>query len=156
MDRVDPDDDGWRTAAFDHVRRLLAGGSVLSREMINTPFFFRGERATLVDPQRGIHKPRTMRHLLSITTVVPRKGRRVWYADQASVHRDIYSGEAGITYSFMGNDPNTAQNQWLRDAVELRIPVIYFVGIKPGLYQPSYPAFLVNWNPAQLNVHIVF
>jgi len=153
---LDPDDDGWRTAAFQHIRLLLAGGSVLSRDAINTPFFFRGERATLVDPQRGIHKPRTMRHLLSVTTVVPRQGRRVWYADQTSVHREIYSGEGGISYSFMGDDPDTPQNRWLREAAELKIPIIYFMGIKPGLYQPIFPAFLTDCNPAHLTVRIVF
>lgn len=149
-------DDAWRATAFQHVSRLLAGGTVLSREAINTPFFLRGERATLVDPQRGIHKPRAMAHLLSVTTVVPRRGRRVWYADQTSAHRDIYSAEAGVTYSFMGDDPEVPQNRWLREAAELRLPIIYFLGIKPGLYQPTFPAFLTDWSAAQLNVRIVF
>jgi putative restriction endonuclease len=96
MVSTDPQDDAWRSAAFQHVGLLLAGASVLSREAINTAFFLGGQRATLVDPQRGIHKPRVMRHLLSVTTVMPAKGRRIWYADQTSVHREIYAGEAGI------------------------------------------------------------
>jgi putative restriction endonuclease len=156
MNGPDLDDGGWRSAAFDHVRLLLVGGTVLSREGINTPFFFGGERATLVDPQRGIHKPRVMRHLLSVTTVVPRRGRRVWYADQISLHRDIYLGESGVVYSFMGKDPDAPQNSWLLEAAELRIPIVYFVGIKPSLYQPIFPAFLADWSPHQLNVRIVF
>jgi putative restriction endonuclease len=152
----DPEDDAWRSAAFQHVSLLLAGANVLSREAINTPFFRGSERATLVDPQRGIHKPRVMRHLLSVTTVMPAKGRRIWYADQTSVHREIYAGEAGVLYSFMGSDPDAPQNRWLREAAELQIPIIYFVGIKPGLYQPAFPAFVTDWNPLRLNVRIVF
>jgi putative restriction endonuclease len=152
----DPEDDAWRSAAFKHVSLLLAGTTVLSREAINTPFFLGGERATLVDPQRGIHKPRVMRHLLSVTTVMPAKGRRIWYADQTSVHREIYAGEAGVLYSFMGSDPDAPQNRWLREAAGLKIPIIYFVGIKPGLYQPAFPAFVTDWDPSRLNVRIVF
>jgi putative restriction endonuclease len=48
------------------------------------------------------------------------------------------------------------QNRWLREAAELQIPVIYFVGIKPGLYQPAFPAFVTDWDPSRLNVRIVF
>ena len=74
---IDPDDGAFREAAFRHVSGLLAGRTVLSRDEIDRPFFAGGQRLTLVDPQRGIHKPRAMRHLLSITTVVPAKGRRI-------------------------------------------------------------------------------
>ena len=122
MAGLDPNDDVWRTAAFHHVRLLLGERAVLTREAINTAFFVNGQRATLVDPQRGIHKPRTMRYLLSVTTVVPRKGGRIWYADQTSIHRDIYSGEDGILYSFMGNDMAAPQNRWLQEAAALKIP----------------------------------
>ncbi len=152
----DPEDEAWRSAAFLHVSLLLAGATVLSREAINTPFFLGDERATLVDPQRGIHKPRVMRHLLSVTTVMPAKGRRIWYADQTSAHREIYAGEAGVLYSFMGSDPDAPQNRWLREAAELQIPIIYFVGIKPGLYQPAFPAFVTDWDPSRLHVRLVF
>lgn len=156
MAATDPKDDGWRTAAFQHVRMLLGAGSVITRAAISTPFFFQGERATLVDPQRGIHKPRNLPHLLSVTTVVPQKGRTAWYADQTSGHREIYSGEMGVMYSFMSTDPEAPQNRWLREAADLQIPITYFVGIKPGLYQPIYPVFLSEWNGSSLQVRIVF
>ena len=156
MAATDPKDDGWRTAAFQHVRMLLGAGSVITRAAIRTPFFFQGERATLVDPQRGIHKPRNLPHLLSVTTVVPQKGRTAWYADQTSGHREIYSGEMGVMYSFMSTDPEAPQNRWLREAADLQIPITYFVGIKPGLYQPIYPVFLSEWNGSSLQVRIVF
>ena len=42
-------------------------------------FEFGGERIPLMNPQRGIFKPRQMAHLLSIKTVFPRRGARVWY-----------------------------------------------------------------------------
>jgi hypothetical protein len=67
-------------------------------------FEFGGERIPLINPQRGIFKPRQMAHLLSIKTVFPRKGARVWYDDQRDAHRQIYAGDDVVDYQFMGTD----------------------------------------------------
>jgi hypothetical protein len=48
-------------------------------------------------------------------------------------------------YAYMGADPSAADNRWLREAMEERIPVIYFLGSSPGKYQPIIPAFVVGW-----------
>ena len=66
-------------------------------------FQFRGARIPLVNPQRGIFKPQQMKHLLSIRTVFPRPGGRVWYDDQREVHRQIYDEMESVEYAFMGN-----------------------------------------------------
>ena len=50
-------------------------------------FVFDGERIPLINPQRGIFKPQQMRFLLSIKTVFPRPGGKIWYDDQREVHR---------------------------------------------------------------------
>lgn len=73
-----------------------------------------------------------MRYLLSIKTVIPKPGGRVWYDDQLEAHDQIYGGADGIDYAFMGSDPNAADNQWLRAAYENQVGVIYFPGIAPG------------------------
>ena len=95
-----------------------------------------------MNPQRGIFKPRSISYLLSIRTVFPRPGGRVWYDDQREVHRQIFEGDDAIDYAFMGNDPNAADNQWLRAAYENRIPVVYFLGIAPGRYQAIVPVYV--------------
>ena len=97
---------------------------------------FDGQRIPLINPQRGIFKPRQMEHLLSIKTVFPRKGARVWYDDQRDAHHQIYAGDDVVDYAFMGTDPNSADNRWLRDAMQRQIPVIYLLGTSPGRYQP--------------------
>lgn len=71
-----------RTAAFIHVRRMLELRDPLTSEDLARGFLFRGGRIPLVNPQRGIFKPQQMKYLLSIKTVVPRKGAKVWYDDQ--------------------------------------------------------------------------
>jgi hypothetical protein len=66
-----------RQIAFDHVNRLAAlRGGVLDSADLAGGFEFGGERIPLINPQRGIFKPRQMAGLLSIRTVFPRQGGR--------------------------------------------------------------------------------
>ena len=74
----------------------------LTKKELRSGFVFDGQRVPLVNPQRGIFKPRSMRYLLSIRTVFPRPGGRVWYDDQREVHRQIFEGDDAIDYAFMG------------------------------------------------------
>lgn len=146
-----------RQAAFDQVNRLIALRSgVLDASELAVGFQFQGERIPLINPQRGIFKPREMAKLLSIKTVFPRRGARVWYDDQREVHRQIYAGDEVVDYAFMGSDPNSADNRWLRDAMQEQIPVIYFLGVSPGRYQPIVPTFVVGWQPERLRVQLAF
>jgi putative restriction endonuclease len=110
-----------RQAAFDHVNRLaILRGGILDSADLATGFEFGGDRLPLINPQRGIFKPRQMEHLLSVKTVFPRRGGRVWYDDQREIHREIYAGDNVVGYSFMGTDPNSPDNRWLLDAMEQR------------------------------------
>jgi putative restriction endonuclease len=146
-----------RQAAFDHVNRLaVLGGGVLASADLAAGFEFGGERIPLVNPQRGIFKPRQMAALLSIRTVFPRQGGRVWYDDQRDVHRQIYAGDDVVDYAFMGTDPNSPDNRWLREAMQEQVPVIYFLGTSPGRYQPITPTFIVGWHPERLRVQLAF
>lgn len=124
-----------RYAAFDHIRRLAAVHDHLTSDHLRAGFSYAGERIPLINPQRGIFKPQRMRYVLSIRAVFPKPGRKVWYDDQREVHRQIFEGDEAIDYAFMGQDPDAADNRWLREAFESRIPIIYFLGIAPGCYQ---------------------
>jgi putative restriction endonuclease len=119
-------------------------------------FLFQEERIPLINPQRGIFKPQQMGFLLSIRTVYPRPGGKVWYDDQRDVHRQIFEGDETIEYAFMGRDPNAADNRWLREAYENRVPIIYFIGIAPGRYEAELPAFVTAWDPIGLKVLVAF
>ena len=86
----------------------------------------------------------------------PRQGGRVWYDDQREAHRQIYDGDEIVEYAFMGSDPNSADNRWLREAMEQQTPIIYFLGTSPGRYQPIIPTFIVGWHPERLRVQLAF
>ena len=143
--------------AFDHVNRLDAlRGGVLDSADLAGGFDFGSDRIPLINPQRGIFKPRQMEHLLSIKTVFPRKGGRIWYDDQREVHQQIYAGDEVVDYAFMGTDPNSADNRWLLDAMREQTPIIYFLGTSPGRYQPIIPTFILGWHPERLRVQLAF
>lgn len=145
-----------RLAAFGHVRRLTQVHHHLTARELKPGFVFEGERIPLVNPQRGIFKPSRMRFLLSIKTVFPKPGSKVWYDDQREVHRQIYEGDESVDYAFMGRDPNAADNRWLREAFERQVPVIYFLGIAPGRYQAILPAFISGWDASALKASVAF
>lgn len=150
------EDDDLRAAAFAHVSALSAQYGVLDSRIIAGGFEFDGQRVPLVNPQQGIFKPRQMRYLLSIRTVIPRKGAKVWYDDQRQVHDQIYAGQECVDYAFMGNDPNAHNNVWLREGWETGIPFIYFLGVAPGRFQAVMPAFIADWDPKSLSVAVTF
>lgn len=145
-----------RSAAFSRIHQLNATHDVLSSQQLAEGFPFEGQRVPLVNPQRGIFKPRQMRYLLSIRTVFPRSGARVWYDDQRLAHRRIYDSQDLIEYAFMGNDPEAADNRWLREACAQRIPVIYFIGVAPGRFLAQVPAFITRWDRAALKAMVGF
>ena len=155
LDQIAPDTQ-MRLAAFEQVRRLTEIRGQLTAAELKPGFVFEGRRIPLVNPQRGIFKPRQMQYLLSIKTVVPRRGGRIWYDDQREVHRQIYEGEEAVDYAFMGDNPEAADNRWLRDACENQVPVIYFLGVAPARYQAMVPTFITGWDPTTLKARVAF
>jgi putative restriction endonuclease len=155
MDELDHDR-LMRMAAFEHVRRLGEIHACLTATELKPGFVFENERIPLVNPQRGIFKPQQMRFLLSIKTVFPKPGGKVWYDDQRQVHRQILEGDETIDYAFMGQDPNAADNRWLRDADENSVPIIYFLGVAPGRYQAVLPCFVSGWDAKELKARLTF
>ena len=154
---VTPDSDQLRRlAAFSTVTRLTEMRGDLTARDLSAGFDVQGERIPLINPRRGIFKPQQMQYLLSIKTVFPRSGARIWYDDQREVHRQIYEGDEAVDYAFMGENPDAADNRWLREAMENRVPIIYFLGVAPGVYQAFVPTFVIGWDAATLKARIAF
>ena len=149
-------DDALRLAAFAHVRRLVLLHGELTSDHLATGFQVRGDRVPSVNPQRGIFKPRAMDRLLSIRTVYPRSGAKVWYDDQRKVHAQVYGGSDAVDYAFMGENPDAADNRWLREAYEEGVPILYFPGTSPGRYQALLPTYVVGWDGAGLTASLAF
>jgi putative restriction endonuclease len=149
-------DTAVRLAAFREVRRLADLNGDLTARDLREGFRFDGQRFPLINPQRGIFKPTQMRLLLSIRTVFPRPGARVWYDDQRQVHRQIYEGDEAVDYAFMGQNADAAENRWLREAMQNAVPIIYFLGTSPGFYKALIPSFVIGWDSRSLKARIAF
>ena len=145
-----------RAAAFSHAHFLMQIYGTIPAAKLLEGFQFAGQRVPFVNPQRGIFKPRIMRHLLSIRTVHPKPGGKVWYDDQREIHRRIFGANETFGYDFMGDDPDAAENRWMREAMLSQIPVIYFLGIAPGRYQAILPTYVVGWDAHALRAEIAF
>lgn len=144
-----------RLAAAEHAKRLSLSGPFSSDDLY-AGFSFRGERIPLTNPQRGIFKPAQMRYLLSVKTVFPSRGRRVWYDDQREVHEQINRGSELIDYAFMGDDPDAADNRWLREASVEQIPILYFLGVAPQRWMAIWPTYVADWSALELKSRLAF
>src|SRR5690606_41232474 len=94
--------------------------------------------------------------LLACRIVYPRRDAHIWYDDQRDVHRQIYEGDELVDYAFMGDNPEAADNRWLREAGKSRTPLIYFLGIAPGRYQAIFPVFVAEWSREEKKARIAF
>jgi putative restriction endonuclease len=105
-------------------------------------FEYDGERIALMDRQRGIRKPRNLQAALAIRTTYTPPGQTPPYTDAI--------GTDGLQrYKYRGTDPTHPENVALRRAYLDRLPIIWFVGVSSGLYEPIYPVWVVGDNPAR-------
>lgn len=144
-----------RLAAVEHVKQLGLSGT-FSSDQLYAGFTVDGTRIPLTNPQRGIFKPVHMRYLLSVKTVFPARGRKVWYDDQREVHEQINRGNELIDYAFMGDDPKAADNRWLREARDEQIPILYFLGVAPQRWMAIWPTYVAEWFATELKARLAF
>jgi len=106
-------------------------------------FEYQGRRVPLMDRQRGIRKPAGFDAALAIRTTFTPPGQLPPYADTI--------GNDGLQrYKYRGNDPRHPENVALRRAHELNLPLIWFVGVASGIYEPIYPVWVAGDEPAGL------
>lgn len=61
-----------------------------------------------------------------------------------------------IDYTFMGDNPDAFQIRLLRDARDGGIPVIYFLGVAPGIHQPVLPTDIIDRDARTLKASVAF
>jgi putative restriction endonuclease len=96
-----------------------------------------GRRFRLMDAQRGIRKPAELDAALSIRTVFRSGGATRPYEDSTGP-------EGLIRYKWRGNEADHPENRALRAAMDAGLPLIWFFGVGPGVYQPIFPVFLLR------------
>ncbi len=137
-----------RAALFAHIQLIRETyGEAIPSTVLNRGFQFRGERVPIWNQQLGIYRPAILRDpgaALTIQTAF--KGP---YDDRFTPDDDKFA------YKYRGTDPNHNDNRALRRAMELRVPLLYLVALKPGLYRPVFPCYVVDDSPASLTFYLV-
>ncbi len=106
-------------------------------------FEYAGQRIPLMDRQRGIRKPAGLDAALAIRTTYTDPRKTPPYADEI--------GPDGLQrYKYRGDDPDHPENRALRSAWQQGLPLIWFVGISPGVYEPIYPVWIAWDEPEKL------
>lgn len=139
-------DDDVRSACFAALDVLQAKwGADLPARVLAEGFNFRGQRVPFVS-QPGIWRSRVQRGpaALSVRTVFG----QTRYRDEETPD--------GVLYAYQGDDPDNHFNRWLRSAHLLDVPIVYFVGTRPGWYRPIYPTYVERDEPAALRVLLTF
>ena len=91
-----------------------------------------GRRVPFLNPQKGIHRARVQRGPAALSILT---SYRSPYGDQV--------GDDGIVYAYRAGSVDQADNRALRAAFDLRVPIVYFLATRPGLYRAFYPSFIV-------------
>lgn len=134
-------EDMVRAAAVEWVRvSSLEGDLDLTREQLANDFVLGGERFPLVDRGRGIRRPAGWRSALSIMTAAPStRGARPY---------DDEEGADGLhRYKLRRDQRGRSENESLRAALRDGVPLIWFVGVVPGVFHPIAPVYLVDEEP---------
>jgi putative restriction endonuclease len=137
----------FREAAFAWLRARMLTTPVFTRDDLRA-FEFRGVSAPLVHPQTGIWRPRGIETAVSIITTFSDSPSRQPYADG--------TGEDGLLrYKWQGDDGDSHDNVWLRQAMEAGLPLIWLLGVgrAPGrnavVFHPQFPVFVVAEEPVE-------
>lgn len=141
-------DNEIRAAAFAYVQRLRARheGRIPAAEL-SVGIQFRGGRVPIWNYQKGIFKPAALGRdgaALSVQTSVE------------SPYEDEHDPNAGhFIYKYRGTDPTHPDNLALRSAMEWQRPILYLVGVDPGVYDVIFPVYIVGDDPAALQFTMV-
>ena len=128
-------------AAFERIKQLeILFGDDIPWQAIEQGFKFEGEKVFLANKARGIFKPKQLaRGVVSIKTTMPRPGRTNIYADKEME-------EGFFRYSLQRGDPKSGGNKYLWEALEDRLPLVYFHAVAEGIYKALWPCFIAAIN----------
>jgi len=136
-------DEDVRTACFLALDVLLAtfGDDLPYRGGLDAGFNFRGGRVPFLNYQKGIYRAAVQRGpaALSVNTSVESP-----YEDETT--------DDGFRYAYRAGAIDQPDNRALRNAHVLGVPLVYFVGTRPGWYRPIYPCFVTHDDPVAKHV----
>ncbi len=137
-----------RAAAFSAMEKLVYNqpDGFLPWDVIHKGFQVGAEHIHFANRVRGIFKPKQMSAALSIKTTVPREGRPTWYRDQGLALSKLDYATGLWNYELAHGGLNDPTNQALQMAMYRSAPLIYFIGVREGTYQPVFPVWVEEFD----------
>ena len=136
-------DEDVRAACFASLDVLCAqfGDELPYEGGLDRGFAFRGRRVPFLNYQKGIYRAAVQRGpaALSINTSFK------------SPYDDAATGD-GFLYAYRAGSVNQPDNVALRAAHSPDLPLVYFFATRPGWYQPHYPCYVIDDDPAGKHV----
>lgn len=104
-------------------------------------FNFRGQRVPFFNRQKGIYRAAIQRGpaALSIQTSAQSP-----YSDRETPD--------GFLYAYRAGSVDQPDNRALRACAEFGVPIVYFVGTRPGWYRPTFPCYVIADDPTAREV----
>ena len=138
-----------RLSAFAELRnRQASHGEVLPLDVITKPLRLDGRDIPLINRFKGIHKPAELDVALAVTTAAPKMGKTAPYDDRFDAQQMFrYHYRDAQTQTLTAHRQAEAENESVRRAMHASIPLIYFVGVRPGRYLPFFPVYVVRDYP---------
>jgi putative restriction endonuclease len=131
-------DDGLRASCFVALDALRArhGDEVPYVGGLDAGFVFDGGRIPFLLPAKGIYRSARQRGRAALSVQTSSKNP---YGDTET--------DAGFEYAYRSGPIDQADNVALREAHVLPVPLVYFVGMRPGVYRPEYSWYVVEDDP---------
>ena len=131
-------DDDIRSSCFASLDVLCAkfGPELPYKGALDQGFAFRGRRIPFLNFQKGIYKAAAQSGPAALSVNTSYKSP---YDDQETPD--------GFIYAYRAGDIDQPDNRALRAAFQLQVPIIYFVGTRPGWYRPEWPVFVTSDDP---------
>jgi putative restriction endonuclease len=106
-------------------------------------FPFRGARVPFLNRQKGIYRAAAQEGPAALAIQTSAKSP---YDDEILADGFLYAYRAGAI--------DQPDNRALRAAHELQVPLVYFIGTRPGWYKPVFPVFVSADDPARRMVTV--
>jgi len=126
-------DEDVRTSCMAQLSILIAsfGEDVPYVNGLERGFPFRGSRVPYLNRQKGIYRAAVQRGPAALAIQTSAKSP---YDDEILAD--------GFAYAYRAGSIDQSDNRALRAAYELQVPLVYFIGTRPGWYKPVFPCFV--------------
>lgn len=118
--------------ALDALRAQF-GSELPYRGVLDRGFFFEGRRIPFLSHMKGIFRAAAQRGPSALAVMT-----------SSSSPYDDEETDEGFWYAFRDGAEELPDNRALRAAHESGVPIVYFVGVRPGWFEPIYPCWVVD------------